>query len=170
MITLSSNKRMNLLLLALVFCCCLVSVGYFTLINAMIVEGNIKLKPAVWEVNFTNIKTLKTIGSAQNYRKPQLSPKIIEFYAEFNEVGDTITYSIDIKNSGTLDARLDSINFLPRYSEYLEYECDNLLEGTVLKAGESITTNLKIKYIKMNDSSDKQIRNVKLVLNWEQDD
>ena len=166
----SYNKRMNLLFLALVFCCCLVSVGYFTLINAMVVEGNIKLKPAVWEVKFTDIKTVKTIGSAHNFEKPKLSPKIIEFSAEFNEVGDTITYAINVRNSGTLNAKLDSIHFLPAHSEYLEYECDNLLEGTVLKAGESLTTNLKIKYVKMNDSEFKQIKNIKLVLNWKQAD
>lgn len=169
MIVLSYNKRMNLLFLALVFCCCLVSVGYFTLINAMVVEGNLKLKPAVWDVKFDNIKTISTIGSVQNYERPRLTPKVIEFYAEFNEVGDTITYAIDIKNRGTLDARLNSINFLPEYSKYLEYECDNLLEGTILKAGESITTNLKIKYAKANDSTMNQIKNIKLILDWEQD-
>lgn len=169
MITLSYNKRMNLLFLVLVFCCCLVSVGYFTLINAMVVEGNIKLKPAVWDVKFDSIKTVSTVGNVQNYERPKLTPKVIDFYAEFNDVGDTITYSINIKNRGTLDAKLTSINFLPSYSKYLEYECDNLLEGTVLKAGESITTNLKIKYANANDSTAKQIKNIKLVLNWEQD-
>ena len=166
----SYNKRMNLLFLALVFCCCLVSVGYFTLINAMVVEGNVKLKPAVWEVDFTKIQTVKTIGSAQNYQKPKISPKILEFYAEFNEVGDTIIYSIDITNKGTLDAKLDSIDLLPTYSKYLEYECDSLFAGTVLKAGKTIKTNLKIKYVKMNDSINKQSKNIKLVLNWVQDE
>lgn len=166
----SSNKKKNLLLLILVFCCCLLSVGYFTIINAAIVEGNIKLEPAVWDVNFKSIKTLNVIGKAQNYQKPRLTPKLIEFYAEFHEVGDTIEYEIDIKNSGNLDARLDSIHFLPGYSKYLDYKWEGVYEGMKLKAGKQMTTKLKLKYDKQNDSMAKEIKHVKLILNWEQDD
>lgn len=166
----SSNKRKNLLLIALVFCCCMLSVGYLSLINTIVVEGNLKLEPAVWDINFKSMRTLNTVGKAENYKKPMISPKVIDFYAKFSELGDSITYEIHIKNEGNLDAKLENITFYPIYMDTFEYNCE-LKKGTVLKAGRSLSTKLNIKYVKSGNTIKKDdVTNFKLILNWEQDD
>ena len=91
------KKKKKLILLLLIFCCCFVAVGYFVLIRSVVIEGKVRVEPAVWDVRFEDIKTIKTIGKAENYKDPELDSQIIKFYAGFNDVGDSITYKIKIQ-------------------------------------------------------------------------
>lgn len=162
----SSNKRKNILMLALVFCCCLLSVGYLTLISTAVIEGNIKLEPAKWNICFKNIKTIKTVGDARNYMKPKLNPHYISFYVDFKEIGDSITYNIDIANEGNIDAKLASINLYSDNIDYIKYEYYDIDENEVLKSGEKTNIRLKVTYSEISEkiNEDKMM----LVLNWKQ--
>ena len=163
------KKKKKLILILLIFCCCFVAVGYFVLIRSVVIEGKVRVEPAVWDVRFENIKTIKTIGKAENYKDPELDSQIIKFYAGFNDVGDSITYKIKIANRGNLNAQLASINFISDNKKYIDYSIKGIEVGTKLKSGKTKTIEVKLKYNGNIDDSFKEYSDTKLILNWKQD-
>lgn len=166
----STNKRKNLLMIALVFCCCLISVGYFTIISKSVIEGRVKFEQGEWSVKFTGIRTARTYGNASNYENPNLSSYLISFYALFKEVGDSITYDVDVTNDGTLDAKLLDINFITSMSNAVTFEYDGIELGTVLKSGETKTFQVTVTYTDLYKylESNNEDNVMKLLLNWGQ--
>ena len=163
------KKKKKLILILLIFCCCFVAVGYFVLIRSVVIEGKVRVEPAVWDVRFEDIKTIKTIGKAENYKDPELDSQIIKFYAGFNDVGDSIIYKIKIANRGNLNAQLASINFNSDNKKYIDYSIKGIEVGTKLKSGKTKTIEVKLKYNGNIDDSFKEYSDTKLILNWKQD-
>ena len=46
------KKKKKLILILLIFCCCFVAVGYFVLIRSVVIEGKVRVEPAVCDVRF----------------------------------------------------------------------------------------------------------------------
>lgn len=164
----SFNKRKKLLLILIIFLCCFIAIGYFVLIHAMVIKGNVKIEHAKWNVKFESINTEKTLGEAYNYKSPKLNSYDIEFYAGFKEIGDTITYSVTIKNAGNLDARLTNTYFIPRDNPYLECSMKGLSVGDVLKRGESKNVKVTVKYNPKKQVLDTKFERVTLTFDWQQ--
>ncbi len=162
------KKKKNLILILLIFCCCFVAIGYFIMIRSIIVQGKVRIDPAVWDVRFEEVTTTKTIGKATNYMNPTLDSYVVNFYANFKEVNDSITYKIKIGNRGNLDAELASMNFLLDGKDYIECDLKGLTVGTKLKKGKSIDIEVTIKYTGDNVEQLKEMNDIKLILNWKQ--
>ena len=162
----STNKRKNLLMLALVFCCCLLSAGYFSLISKSVVEGRVKFEQGTWNVKFTDIKTNKALGNAINYENPKLSNYVVSFYALFKEVGDSISYDVEVTNAGNLDAKLSNISFISRMSDSVDFEYDGIEIGNILKPGESKKFRITVSYSRETGRIEKSDSQMKLLLNW----
>lgn len=167
-IYLSSNKRKNLILLALIFCCCLITVGYFNIISRTVVDGRIKFEAANWSIKFTDIKTIDTIGKAINYENPKLSSYLVSFYAKFEEPGDSLTYEVEVSNLGNIDAELQSINLYSDILDFIDFEYSNIEVGNILKAGEKKKFEVKVSCSRVATSSIKDNNKLQLVLNWVQ--
>lgn len=165
-------KKKNLILLALVFCCCFIAVGYFVVVQAIIVKGNIKIEESRWEVKFKNVQTKTLNGSAENYRDPVLSDYVIDVYAKFKDPKDFVEYEITVRNDGNIDAELSKILFVPNDNQILEYKVNGLNEGMVLKKGKEKKFKLKITYVGNNTNQENNNGTseytMKLVLNWKQ--
>ena len=158
------KKKKKLILILLIFCCCFVAVGYFVLIRSVVIEGKVRVEPAVWDVRFEDIKTIKTIGKAENYKDPELDSQIVIAVPGSGKT-TTITYKIKIANRGNLNAQLASINFISDNKKYIDYSIKGIEVGTKLKSGKTKTIEVKLKY---NDSF-KEYSDIKLILNWKQD-
>lgn len=165
-------KKKNLILLALVFCCCFIAVGYFVVVQAIIVKGNIKIEESRWKVKFKDVQTKKLNGSAENYKDPTLSDYVINVYAKFKDPKDSAEYEIIVRNDGNIDAELSKIFFTPADSQVLEYKISGLNEGMVLKKGKEKKFKLKITYVGNNTNQENNggtsEYTMKLVLNWKQ--
>lgn len=166
----SIKSKKKILLLSLIFCCCFIAVGYFVLMHRMYIKGNIKIEEPKWEVKFKNIKTVDMEGSASNYNKPMLSDYIINFFAYFKELNDSIEYEIDVKNSGNLNAELSSISVLDLNDDLIKYEIIGIKEGTILKKGKNKKFKLKLTYVKQNTEGKTLEKSMRLILNWKQEE
>lgn len=166
----SLNKKKKILLLLIIFVCCFVAAGYFVLVQAMLVEGKVRLYSPKLDVEFKDIKTIKTIGEAKNYKFPLLEKHHITFFAELESVGDSITYKIKIKNVGNVDARLTDINLIPEIDNKIKYVFNGLMIGEVLKPNESKNVTLKVEYENQSDDKKEDFREFKLWLDWKQND
>ncbi len=166
----SINKKKKLLLILIIFVCCFVSAGYFVLVQGLLIDGKVRLYSPKLDVQFKEIKTIRTIGAAKNYNFPRLEKYYITFFAELESVGDSITYKIKIKNVGNVDAKLTDINFIPELDKKVKYVFDGLMIGEVLKPDEARYVTLKIEYANQLDNKKEDFREFKLWLDWKQED
>ena len=166
----SIKNKKKILLLSLIFCCCFIAVGYFVLMHKMYIQGNIKIEEPKWEVKFKSIQTVDMEGSATNYNKPMLSHYVINFFAYFKEVNDSIEYEIDVKNSGNLIAELSSITILDLNDDLIKCEIVGIREGTILKKGKTKKLKLKLTYVKQNTEGKTLEKSMRLILNWKQEE
>ena len=155
-------------MLILVFCCCLVSVGYFSLINKTVVEGNIRFSGGNWKIRFSDIKTTNEIGQARNYRDPILTDYLISFYVDFKAVGDSIVYDIELSNDGSLDARLANVIFTRGENKQIKFEYSGIDIGDVLKSGEKEKIKVQVTYDEYSKSSLQETEKMQLFLTWVQ--
>ena len=153
------------------FCCCAVTVGYFSLIDKAVLEGNIRFsqkEQATWKIRFTNVETINEYGNAFNYEKPTLSDHLISFHVEFKEPGDMIEYEVEVSNEGTLDAQLDSVFIKKGNNSSIAFKYSGILAGEVLNAGQKKIFKVTVEYETKNNQADKFDEKVQLVLNWKQ--
>jgi len=167
-VKMSTKKKKGFLILLISLCCCFIISGYFVLINALVINGHVKVEDAVWDVRFKEIKTLNIIGEASNYQTPQLTNHVINFFAKFKNAEDAIVYKIKIVNSGNLDAELNNINFFSNDKPYLDLKMTGLDVKDVLRSGEEREIEVKLTYTGAKNGKVEDIEGIKLVLNWKQ--
>lgn len=162
------KDKKNILILILILCCIILSFAYVKFYNELEVNGTLKINNASWSVKFTDVQTTNIVGKATNFKKPVLTSSTVNFYAEFNQLGDSIEYKITIKNDGNIDAKVSGIHFSEDSNEYIEYSLIGIDEETILRQNQSIEVNVILKYsIKLNDNNQK-LKNIKMLINWEE--
>src|SRR5574344_404533 len=165
----SLKKKKKLLLILLIFCCTFSVFGYVYFFKDLNIMGFMKVSNANWSVKFTDIETTDVHGKAINYKNPVLTQSTINFYAEFNEIGDSLTYKITITNDGTIPAKVAGIYFTEDTNEYVDYALTGIDENTILKGNESIEVYVVLNYSNTtSDQKEEEQKNVKFVINWEQ--
>ena len=111
-----------LLMFALVSC---LGVGYAALSSTLIINGTTNVKKNTWDVYFDNVYI--SPGSVLADSNPSISSTkdTVNFVFSLNEPGDYYEFTVDIVNSGTLDAVIESISKTPELTEaqqkYLSY-------------------------------------------------
>ena len=122
---------------------CIVLVSVFTLtvayaaLNAVLtIQGSAQVTSADWDIHLSNPKV--TNGSATT-NVPQIKTNsTMEFSTTLNMPGDFYEFTVDVVNSGSIDAMIESVIKNPELDasqkKYLNYE-------VTYQNGESITTN-----------------------------
>ena len=94
-------------LLVLVFCISGLSIAFALLSTTLSINGSAVVEAAVWDVKFANLSATKT-GDA-SYSLPQLSSTTLSNYEIIlTQPGDSVTFTFDIVNEGTVNAVLSS--------------------------------------------------------------
>lgn len=101
-----------------------------------------------WNVGFVNMALSEKIGSAGEASKPSYTRTRASFHVLLVEPGDEISYDIDIKNSGTIDAKVSDITINPitEISDPISFVFSGLEVGDELDAGETTKVSVNIKY------------------------
>ena len=101
-----------------------------------------------WNVGFVNMTLTDKVGSASEVSSPSYTKSRANFHVSLVEQGDMISYDIDIKNSGTIDAKVSDILVSPitNMDEQLLFSFSGLEVGDELNAGETTTVTVNIKY------------------------
>ena len=157
-------------MLALVICCCMIAVGYFSIITRSVVEGRVKFQQGTWSVKFTDIKTDKVLGNAGNYKPPELSNYVVSFYTLFKTIGDSVTYDVEVTNSGTFDAKLANIQLVSKIYDAVDFDYDGIQIGDVLKAGDKKKFKVTVTYSHIAKIPNDDEKQMQLLLDWIQAD
>ena len=117
------KEKFNAFLLAIVAMAAVfafVSVVYAAFSTTLTINGSAVVKAAKWDVHFTNLSALSgTNTKGFTYAAPQADPNvnptltaattISGFKAVLTQPGDEVSFTVDIENTGSLNARLTSI-------------------------------------------------------------
>jgi len=83
------------------------SVGFAAMSTNLQITGTARMDPANWEVKFANLSTPIITGDATVITAPTLTDTNIGTYqVELTKPGDSITYTFDVTNTGTINARI----------------------------------------------------------------
>lgn len=101
-----------------------------------------------WNVGFVNMTLSERIGFAREVNAPSYTSTRANFHVSLVELGDEISYNIDIKNSGTIDAKVADITIYPitDIDDQISFVFSGLEVGDELDAGDTTTVSVNIKY------------------------
>lgn len=99
--------------LALVLSIIGISVGFAAMSTELKVQGAANVVPASWKIKFNNLSSPVISGAAKVVKAPtiQSDTHIGDYEVELTKPGDTVVYTFDVVNSGTLDAELSTYTF-----------------------------------------------------------
>ncbi len=101
-----------------------------------------------WNVGFTNAKVKTTFGDAREVTPVKFTATNAVFDVVLNGANDAITYEFTIKNSGVLNAKVDSIMISPanEASDIIHFDVQGIKVGDKLRAGDSTTMTVTTYY------------------------
>ncbi|MCI9585458.1 MAG: DUF11 domain-containing protein [Bacilli bacterium] len=149
------NKNKNALiggLLAIVF---VMAVGYAAFATQLNINGTANIT-SNWDVHIQNVEATNTVGTATS---KSITPDFANlpegtktltasFETDLVAPGDAITYTVTVKNGGTLDAKLSDIvfNFTTTETNAIEYSYSGIAENDTLAAGADKSFTVTVKY------------------------
>ena len=161
------NQR-TLAIFALAIAIVATTIAYAALSTTLNISGTVTKKGGSWNIYFTNPSSASIEGSAKASTITLASTQV-SFNVELYKPNDSVTYTVDIKNGGTIDAILDSVTLTgvdTASNNDITYKV-TYKDGTAIKKGDTlnkgVTKTIKI-YVKYNDVSTLANTDVKLNL------
>lgn len=138
------RKNLIALLATLLILISIMVIGYSAFASQLTLNGTAEIV-GDWNVKIVDIK-VHNVSESANPGTPEYTDTTASFNAKLKKPGDTITYAITIQNAGSIDAKLESADFVPddNGSPAIVYETNNPAE--ILKAGEETTFYVFITY------------------------
>ena len=136
------------------------TVAFAALSATLNINGTAYLDAAKWGIKFENLSSPTKIGSATTTGTAKIeeakSASITGINVSLSTPGDKVTYTVDLVNEGTINAKIDNIEKTVLTSEqqrYLTFKVtdkngNEVSEGDVLSAGETRNLTITIEFIK----------------------
>lgn len=96
--------------LALVLSVVGISVGFASMSTELKINGAANVVPASWKIKFNNLSQPTILGAAEVTTAPiiQSDTHIGNYAVKLTKPGDSVTYTFDVVNTGTIDAELST--------------------------------------------------------------
>lgn len=151
------NKREKafFILIAIII---LMGIGYAYLTTNLNILGTANLSNPTWDVHFENVRvtsgSVTTVGQAPTIDGSRTS---ITYEVTLNTPGDFYEFTVDVKNSGTIDAMIETVTStingvspgeLPNYLKYSATYVDGIAiqENHMLNSGDKETYKIRLEY------------------------
>jgi len=83
------------------------SIGFAAMSTTLQIQGTAQMNPATWEIRFENLSAPVITGDATVTTAPVLSDTTIQTFAvTLTKPGDSVTYTFDVTNAGSINALL----------------------------------------------------------------
>lgn len=156
-----SNRKFVLLVLALLLFT--ITVGYAALSTTLNINGTSKINNATWDVHFANLKV--TSGSVSATKAATIdSATEIDYNVELIKPGDFYEFTVDVTNTGTIDAKLGEAPILSGVSAeqdvYTNYTV-TYSDDTAINANDKLAAGAT-KKLKVRVEFDRNITNSQL--------
>ena len=136
------------------------TVAFAALSTTLNINGTAYLDAAKWGIKFQNLSEPVSIGTATTTETAKIeeskSAEITGINVSLSTPGDKVTYTVDLVNEGTINAKIDKIEKTELTSEQQKYltfkvtdkDGKEVSEGDVLSAGETRSLTITIEFIK----------------------
>lgn len=164
------RKVKTLSLVALIIAVLGLTVAFARMSTTLNINGTAELKTATWDIHFANLSDLALTGGAEQTTAPKIdgtTTNIGDYAVKLTKPGDSVTYTFDVVNGGSIDADLSTFTLGKPVCESTtataeadkKIVCDNLtykltytnggkdVKATdTLKAGETKNLTLKLAF------------------------
>lgn len=156
------SKKRTMVIGSLVSLIGILAIAYIVISNNKMLDEKV-MSEELFRVAITDVLESNVTGKVQNVSKPAFRDNLASFDINFTSVDDSITYSIQLSNLGSIDAIVDKIDVEVDKSSSIKYSISGIKENDKIEHNNSISFSLKIDYIaKLADEKDKE--NIKVVL------
>ena len=155
------NNKNNYIVLIL-FLVIGITIGYAVINQTIYINGKSNISKNRWDVHFDNIVVKD--GSIEAVKIPTIENETaINFEVTLDLPGDFYEFTVDVVNSGTINAMIENIektaDLTPQQSKYLNYiiQYENGEEITtkqIVNSNESIKLKVRVEYKKDITSAD----------------
>lgn len=163
----SRNKK-TIISIALCIGIFFMAVGYSVLMTQLKINGSANIT-STWDIRITGISNGTSVGSAYNIEEPSFTDTTAKFNVSLVNPGDSMTYTVTIKNNGTLTAILNSMDITTSGTDAIIYEVTGLKEGDTITAGSTKALTVVARYNSnvIADPSER-VKRLKVGLDWVQ--
>jgi len=166
----TNNKYKNYLLIVLATISIFLVGWYAVFAQPLAFNTTFSNNESVWDIRFTSINKKVVIGNVGELQAPTYNHTKATFKVLLKHPNDSITYDLTIKNAGTIDAKVDSINITPenKPNDLVWFTTDDIYVGDVLKANEEKHMTVTIRYNKAIESTLAYSKDCVILINFSQ--
>ena len=151
------KKKKNNVLFVLIGIIVLMGIGYAYLTANLSINGTSNITASSWNIHFENVHVKNGSVTADAGPVINADGNNVSYSVTFNSPGDYFEFTVDVKNSGTIDGMIDSfssnlngvpITTLPDYLDYsVMYDYGVAISNNqLLPAGSKDTIVIKVGY------------------------
>lgn len=145
------KKERNIIIGLLCVAILVMSIGFAVLSTNLNINGAATVKANSWDVHFENIANKSVLGGAVVSTEPTIDSLFttVNYGLTLNQPGDKYSFTVDVVNNGSIDARLHSISVdgvTTEQSTYVKYSVVGMTQDEVLAAGTSKTITITVEY------------------------
>ena len=130
-------------LLAIVF---VMAVGYAAFATQLNINGTANII-SKWDVHIKSITAGTPVGTATSKSATVGTDKLsATFETDLVAPGDSLTYTVEVENGGTLPAKLSEISFEQTESNAIAYSYSGIQTNDTLAAGATTTFTVTVTY------------------------
>lgn len=142
------QKSKNILIGGLIAIVLVMAVGYAAFATQLNIGGTASVTSS-WDVHIKSIAPGTPVGTAVNKSASVGGSKLTAtFETDLATPGDALTYTVEVENSGSLDAVLSDITFTPGSSTIIKYSYTGIAKDEVVAAGATKTFDVTVAYDK----------------------
>ena len=141
----NTMKKKTIVMIALIVAICVMATGYAILRQQLVVTGTSSIT-STWQVRIVDVTTSDIVGDAANKSTPTYTNTTAKFKTSLINPGDSITYNIKIKNTGTLIAKVSNYNVDIGDNDAIEYKVTGLEKDAVLVPDAEQTVKVKVSF------------------------
>ena len=146
-----NKKKILVILLLLVVG---ISIGYAALTTTLNINGNTKIEKASWDIHFENLVKNEGSVTATTEASIDSTKTVINYAISLVEPGDFYEFTVDIVNSGSIDAMISEVlkeGLSTEQEKYIDYSVkytvgDDVLEKDLLRSGATRNIIVSVKY------------------------
>lgn len=139
----SHKTSLILILLAVVV---VMAVGYAAFAQQLNITGTAEIT-STWDVHIEEISVASELNQGKNISATVASDKLsVNFQAELVIPSSSVTYNVTVKNSGTIDAKLDSLLFDNSQNEAIKYSYSGIALNDVIESGGTQTFTVTVTF------------------------
>lgn len=137
------KSSLIMVLLAVVF---VMAIGYAAFSQNLNITGNAQITSS-WDVHIEEISVASEQNQGKNIGATVSEDKLsVNFQAELVVPESSVTYNITVKNGGTIDAKLDSINFDDSQNEAIQFSYNGIQLNDTIESGSTQTFTVTVTF------------------------